>query len=146
MQQEADKQMQAKRRASKKKFDELWLVKNCAAIGDSLHTKIKEGASTVGYLGRFCGFMPPLCKHNMGLACCNGFATCSNNNNTIKDVWEKAVSWDTNNCGKCSLKCPHKPHSKRRCKNDNCISICTIQEWRDCDGKNTNDPKNQHKP
>jgi hypothetical protein len=38
MQQEANKRMRANMRASKKKFDELWLVKSCAAIGDSLHT------------------------------------------------------------------------------------------------------------
>lgn len=41
--------MRAKMGAPGKKFDDLWLVKNCAEIGDALHAKIKEGATTLGY-------------------------------------------------------------------------------------------------
>jgi hypothetical protein len=38
------------------------------------------------------------------------------------------------NCDKCGLKYPHTS----KCKNDNCISICMIREWRDCDSNKTN--------
>lgn len=47
------------------------MVKICVAFGDALHTKINEGAHVVGYLGRCCGYMPPLCRHNMRFALVN---------------------------------------------------------------------------
>lgn len=68
VEQEVHKEVKADQRIAKRKFDEAWSAKNCAVVGDALHKNIKENLPIVGYKGRYCGYMPSLCKHNMPIA------------------------------------------------------------------------------
>lgn len=59
--------MWADQRIAKRKFDEAWSTLNCVAVGDALHKEIKENPLIVGYMGRYCGYMPLVCKHKMSI-------------------------------------------------------------------------------
>lgn len=62
--------------------------------------------------------MPPLCKHNIGIARQSWAGT--------PQLWQVQLEIS--------------PHASK-CKNNNCISICMIREWRDCDSNKTNSSK-----
>jgi len=53
---------------SKKKYKELWSLKNVKALGDKLHAAICENKPAGGYRAPYSRFPPPICKYNQHLA------------------------------------------------------------------------------